>query len=101
MIHYSCDQCKRPLDPDEDLRYVVKMEVYAVMDPVEESDDDDRDSLLEIQDILQRMDDGANDKIGDDVYRSMRFDLCADCRRKFVAHPLGRTAHKQFDFSQN
>ena len=101
MIHYSCDQCKRLLDPDEDLRYVVKMEVYAAMDPVEESDDDDRDYLLEIQDILQRMDDGANDRIGDDVYRAMRFDLCADCRRKFVAHPLGRVVHKQFDFSQN
>ncbi len=101
MIHYSCDHCRRPLDPDEDLRYVVKMEVYAAMDPIDEGDDDDRDYLLEIQDILQRMEDSTNDQIGDDVYRAMRFDLCADCRRKFVASPLGRTANTQLDFSQN
>ena len=33
MIRYSCDLCKRDLDPEDDLRYVVKMEVYAAFDP--------------------------------------------------------------------
>src|SRR5207344_284987 len=57
MIHYSCDCCKRVLDP-EDLRYVVKMEVYAAFDPSAMSEmDDDRDHLQEIQDILQRSED--------------------------------------------
>ena len=35
MIHYSCDLCKRLIDPEDDLRYVVKIEVYAAVDPVE------------------------------------------------------------------
>ena len=52
MIHYSCDCCKRALD-SEDLRYVVKMEVYAAIDPASMDDvDDDRDHLQEIQEIL-------------------------------------------------
>ena len=102
MIHYSCDLCRCNLDPQEDLRYVVKMEVYAVMDSgCSEDDDDDRDHLQEIQDILQRMDDAESEQIGDDVYKQIRFDLCADCRRRFVKNPLAREVVKQFNFSEN
>ena len=44
MIRYSCDMCRRELDPQEDLRYVVKMEVYAAFDPAAaDAEDDDRD----------------------------------------------------------
>jgi hypothetical protein len=102
MIRYSCDLCKRDLDPEEDLRYVVKMEVYAAFDPVVTDDeDDDRDHLQEIQDILERLEDAENDQIGDDVYQQLRFDLCPKCRRKFLRNPLGREAAKAVHFSQN
>ena len=30
MIRYTCDLCKRDLDPQNDLRYVVKIEMAAV-----------------------------------------------------------------------
>ena len=30
MIHYSCDRCGRAIDPKEELRYVVRVEVEAV-----------------------------------------------------------------------
>ena len=102
MIHYSGDVCRCHLDPQEDLRYVVKMEVYAVMDSGDsDEDDNDRDHLQEIQDILQRMDDAESEQIGDDVYQRIRFDLCADCRRRFVKNPLAREVAKQFNFSDN
>ena len=101
MIRYSCDLCKRDLDPVEDLHYVVKMEVYAAFDPVSEDEDDDRDHLQEIQDILERLEDADNDQIGEDVYQQLRFDLCPQCREKFVKNPLGRETPKVFDFSQN
>jgi len=101
MIHYSCDCCQRVLD-SEDLRYVVKMEVYAAMDPNASDDvDDDRDHLLEIQEILQRSADAADPQISDDVYEQKRFDLCPECRKKFLKNPLGRPHSKQFDFSKN
>ncbi len=101
MIHYTCDCCKRVLD-QSDLRYVVKMEVYAAFDPVAMDDaDDDRDHLQEIQEILQRGEDAADPQIGDDVYEQMRFDLCPECRKKFIKHPLGRQTSKPLDFSKN
>ena len=50
MIHYSCDRCKRVLDPQNDLRYTVRIEVQAVMDPLNDYElDDDRDHLMEIK----------------------------------------------------
>lgn len=101
MIHYSCDCCKRDLD-SEDLRYVVKMEVYAAIDPSDMDDmDDDRDHLQEIQEILQRSADAVDPQIGSDVYEQLRFDLCPECRKKFLKNPLGREHSKQFDFSKN
>jgi hypothetical protein len=101
MIHYSCDCCKRAFEPD-DLRYVVKMEVYAAFDPAAMDElDDDRDHLQEIQEILQRSDDATDPQIGSDVYEQLRFDLCPECRKKFVQNPLGRELSKQFHFSKN
>lgn len=102
MIHYSCDCCKRLLDPEEDLRYVVKMEVYASFDPIQTDElDDDRDHLQEIQEILQRMEDAEDDQISDDVYQQLRFDLCPECRKKFLRNPLGQFRTNLFDFSNN
>lgn len=102
MIHYTCDCCKRIIDPADDVRYVVKMEVYASMDPsAEDHADDEHDHLEEIQQILERLDDAEDDALDQDVYQSLRFDLCPECRRKFLKNPLGREPIKQFDFSQN
>ena len=41
MIRYSCDLCHRELDSESDLRYVVKMEIFAAMDASTEDDDND------------------------------------------------------------
>ena len=102
MLRYRCDLCHRDLDPEEDLRYVVKMEVYAAFDPMSnEEESDDRNHLQEIQDILEQLDDVESDQIGADVYRQLRYDLCPDCHKKFVKNPLGREAAKLFNFSQN
>ena len=85
MIRYSCDLCKRDLDPEDDLRYVVKIEVYAAFDPTATSEDEnDRDHLQEIQDILECLEDADDNQIGDDVYQQLRFDLCPECRKKFL-----------------
>lgn len=102
MIHFTCDVCKRPLDQEHDLRYVVRMEVYAALDDAGTPIDDDRDHLQEIHDVLERLDDLdiENDELGDDVYQQLRFDLCSECRKKFLKDPLGRRI-AQLDFSKN
>jgi hypothetical protein len=78
------------------------MEVYAALDTAAvDEDEDDRDHLREIQDILQNSEDAADDQIGSDVYETLRFDVCPDCRKKFLKNPLGREQLQKFDFSKN
>jgi hypothetical protein len=100
MIRFTCDLCKREIDPEEDLRYVVKMEIYAAFDPLA-LEEDDRDHLQEIQDILERSEDLDSDQIGDDVYQQLRFDLCPECLRRFMKSPLGRESANILNFSEN
>ena len=100
MIHYSCDLCRRPVDSHE-LRYVVKMEIYASLDPMDDGIDDDRDHLQEIQDMLERLETEEDEQIGEDVYQQLRFDLCPDCRKRFMRRPLGEAMPKELDFSNN
>ena len=78
------------------------MEIYAAFDPTAvDEDDDDRDHLQEIQEILERLGDAESDQIGEDVYQRMRFDLCPECRKKFLTNPLGRESAKILNFSEN
>jgi hypothetical protein len=102
MIHHSCDFCKRLIDTEQDVRYIVKIEVYAALDSTLDEIDDDRDGLQDVQEMLQRMDECDSEEVPeDDVYQQLRFDLCPECRKKFLKHPLGRETVKHFDFSQN
>lgn len=101
MIHFTCDRCKREIDPDVELRYVVRLEVQAMMEPCEAEVEDDRDHLLEIQEILERMDDQLDENIGEEIYQRRRFDLCPKCYRKYIKNPLGRDSMAQLTFSKN
>lgn len=102
MIHYSCDRCKRKLNAVDDLRYVVKLEVQAAMSPACEDDvQDDRDHLMEIEDILEGVMAAEDDQIGEEIYQRRSFDLCSSCYRKFLANPLGRDLQPAFGFSKN
>jgi hypothetical protein len=101
MIHYSCDRCRRVIDPEMDLRYTIRVEVSAAMDGFDSNLADDRDELLEIHEILERMEDAECGEIGDDVYQQLRYDLCPECYKKFIASPVGREPVEQFGFSKN
>ena len=100
MIRFSCDMCKREIDPEEDLRYVAKIELYAAFDPLV-LEEDDRDHLQDIQDILERADDADSEQIGDEVYQQLRFDLCPECRKRFLKNPFGRESATMLHFSEN
>jgi hypothetical protein len=107
MLHYSCDVCKRPIDPHADVRYVVKIEVFQAVEDAAvegccdaESASEDADHLEEMQELLQRLDE-QDDSFMDDGTRSMRFDLCDACRQRFVKNPLGMKSGKQLNFSNN
>ena len=101
MIHYTCDCCKRALNHEHEMRYVVRMEVYAALDDAEETVDSDRDHLQEIQDFLECLEDDSDELTPGEVYQQMRFDLCAECRKRFLHDPMGRQVATQFNFSKN
>jgi hypothetical protein len=106
MLHYSCDMCKRPIAAGTDLRHVVKIEVFPAVEdqscgcPGGTSSDHDSDNLDEMQELLERLDESELADLEDDT-RSLRFDLCDDCRQRFVKNPLGAKGGKQLDFSNN
>jgi hypothetical protein len=102
MLHYSCDACKRPINSGTDVRHVVKIEVFPAIEDQPcgcQPDGDDEDHLEDVQDLLERIDD--HDDELDEATRSLRFDLCDDCRRRFVRNPLGLKAGKKLGFSNN
>ncbi len=101
MIHYTCDGCQRSIDTEDEVRYVVRMEVYAAFDAGEEEGDPGRDNLQEIDDILDALDDLENDAIGPDIFQQVRYDLCGECRKQFLRNPLGRLAARNVGFSNN
>ena len=101
MIHFSCDRCKRSIDPADQLRYVVRIEIRAALDFEDAVDDlNDRDHLTDIEEILEGAQDSISDFVSDDVYQQKRFDLCPDCYRKFVRNPVGKDA-VELNFSEN
>jgi hypothetical protein len=101
MNQFFCDCCKRPIHSQRELRYVVRVEVYAALETIDNEADDERDHLHEIQDILERLDDAEDAEIGDDVYYQKRYDLCSECRARYVQNPLGRAVMQELGFSQN
>ncbi len=101
MIHYSCDRCRRTLESDE-LRYVVRLEIAATIDGNGVDDwEDDRDHLLEVDEILELAESLESELVGADVHERRKFDLCPDCYRKFVRNPLGCEIASPVEFSDN
>lgn len=100
MIHYSCDRCKTKI-AQQDFRYIVKIEVQATIENGPRNLDEDRDHLVEIEEILQRMEERECDDVADELYQRRSFDLCEKCYRQFVRNPLAQEATPQLGFSQN
>jgi hypothetical protein len=104
MLHITCDLCGKELRPGEDHRYVVKIEVFAAHDPNEITEADlDDDHMEAVSELLQEMEDSLADPDSlEPPHQHFRFDLCPECRKKFVQNPLSREAAAQkFGFSEN
>jgi hypothetical protein len=99
MVHFTCDLCGKDMTAEGELRFVVKIAVYAGTDPnqLTEADLDD-DHMEAVAELLQRQDAGEPEA---PEFKGFRFDLCPGCRRKFVKDPLSRDAVRLLDFSEN
>lgn len=102
MLHYSCDMCKRPIDPCCEARHVVKIDVFRALEGDDACDEgDDFDHLDDVQELLQRIDEQDLAMLEDEASRTLRFDLCDECRRAFLKNPLGGKSGKSLNFSNN
>lgn len=98
MLRYSCDVCGKDMLPEEDRRYVVKIEVYAAHDPAELTEDDlDADAVESLGEMLAEAGDDADfSEHLPPVRKDFRFDLCPDCHQHYLRNPLARETVLQF-----
>ncbi len=104
MIHYNCDMCGKSLVPEEDDRYVVKIEIYAACDSMEVDDDegliddfeeeDEEDEEEEVDNIDPEEMDGVE-------YKTFRYDLCSKCHSRYMQDPLSINSIRRGRFSEN
>lgn len=102
MIHYTCDRCHREIDAEAEVRYAVEVETKAIFEPSECSpvDDDDSDHLLELHEILERLDDDEP-TAGETACARRHFDLCSDCFKIYSRNPIARDMPLTIEFSNN
>ncbi len=101
MLHITCDQCGKELRTGDD-HYVLKIEVYAAHDTAELTEADfDEDHMEEISQMLREMEEAGDFEDVEPPSRQFRYDLCPDCRKKYVRDPLNKEAAQKFDFSEN
>ena len=90
MIRFRCDKCGRSLAANAPERYIISIEAYAAAGPLEFSKEDlEKDHRARIKQLIDQLRGADPDQIEDQVYRRLRFDLCTDCHRRFLDHPLG------------
>jgi hypothetical protein len=102
MIHYSCDRCKRIIDPAQDVRHVVRIDVQTVLDAPEKGElEDDRDYLDEVDEALQATEWDDDGPLPGETPETLRYDLCTECLRKYIRDPLGVELPLHVGFSHN
>ncbi|MGR3176017.1 MAG: hypothetical protein ACUZ8N_15685 [Candidatus Scalindua sp.] len=105
MIHYNCDMCGKSLVPEEDDRYVVKIEIYAAYDSMEVDDDedliDDFEEDDDDEDEEEEVDNPDPEEIDGVEYKTFRYDLCSKCHSRYLQDPLSINSIRRGRFSEN
>jgi hypothetical protein len=103
MLHVTCDLCGKELQTGDDHFYVVKIEVFTAHDPSEITEADlDEDHMEAVSQLLREMDDEEEEPdLVEPNLKHFRYDLCPECRNKFVRDPLGKDGAQKLHFSEN
>lgn len=102
MINYNCDMCGKSLVPEEDDRYVVKIEIYAACDSM---DVDDEELINDFEEEDEEDDDEVDSPDPDEIdcieYKTFRYDLCSKCHSMYLQDPLSIKSIRRGRFSEN
>jgi len=94
MVHYTCDMCGKQIHTDEDVRYVVKIEIHAAGQPEEDEEEDFEDMMDELEEYDPK--DIEDEEV---EYDSIRFDLCSKCHKIYIQDPLFIKSHRSRFFN--
>lgn len=87
---HQCDRCGAAIQ-QSDLRYRVKLEVYAAADPLVVREQDlRRDLSLLREHLLEQAEAMSEEELMRDVYVRRDYDLCRRCQLAWLRDPLGR-----------
>jgi hypothetical protein len=101
MVHITCDLCGKQLGAGH-AHHVVKIEVFSAHDPAEITEADlDADHMEEVSQLLEELGDTEDPDELDPVSQQFRYDLCPDCRKRFLRDPLSKEASQKLHFSEN
>ena len=90
MDGLTCDVCGESLLIESDVRYRVRIEVFAAYDPLEISRGDlQRDLRKEMAELIERMKTMDPAELEDQVYKRFEYDLCPECQKVYLKDPLG------------
>jgi hypothetical protein len=98
--YYICDKCGGRIETT-DLRYVLKMNIFAAYDTMKiEASELERDYEEEIHKLIEKMQGMSAKELEEDVFKQFSFDLCRNCQQKFLKNPLGTSekSAKSADF---
>jgi len=74
-----------------ELRYVVKMNIFAAYDAMQiELSDLEKDYEEEIHKLIKKMEHMDPKQLEEDVHKQFVFDLCRKCQQRLLKSPLGR-----------
>ena len=100
MRHFTCDSCGQPVGTSE--HFVASVEVRPVFDPDHLTEADlEMDNLQQVAAIIEQVEATGVEPEDESETRVFRFDLCQDCRTRFVKDPLGRELPRWLNFSNN
>ncbi|MBY0585918.1 hypothetical protein K2X85_02015 [bacterium] len=101
MIRYCCDRCQREIVASE-ARFVIRISVQAGDESATLTEEDmDEDNLHLISETLKSLESQDAECVEASRPVFLRFDLCGECRARFLQEPLGASSADQLDFSEN
>jgi hypothetical protein len=96
--------CGRSLVPEEDERYVVKIEVYSACDSMD-ADCEDEEFITDFEDDDDESDEEIDNIDADEIesieYKTFRYDLCCKCHTRYLQDPLSINSIRRGRFSEN
>ena len=94
--------CGKALIPEEDDRYVVKIEIYAACDSMDVDEDEELINDFEEEDEDDDEVDSLDpDEIDSIEYKTFRYDLCSKCHNMYLQDPLSIKSVRRGRFSEN